>query len=183
MRNPKKHIPAEIINFWFAEVNKKKWFMKDPNFDKLITEKFLPVYEQISRGVLDSWKNTPEGILALIIVLDQFSRNMFRGQKKSFDTDAQALLLAKQAIATKMDKRLPAFYQKFIYMPFIHSEALQDQNLSLQLFVSDPETYGYAIKHREIIEKFGRFPHRNNLLGRQSTPEELHFLQLPNSAF
>jgi len=174
---------TDILNFWFSKENKKKWFVKDKDFDSLITEIFLNTYNQAANGGLDNWKETSEGLLSLIIILDQFPRNMFRDQAQSFAMDAKALSLAKEAIVKRIDKQLMLEQQRFIYMPFMHSENLEDQNISVELFTNDEISYSYAIRHREIIQRFGRFPHRNILLGRESTQEEIEFLKTPNSSF
>jgi uncharacterized protein (DUF924 family) len=174
---------TKILNFWFSKDNSTKWFTKSKDFDSLIINKFLAIYNKAANGDLDDWKQEPEGMLALIIILDQFPRNMFRDSAKSFAGDAKALSYAKEAIAKEIDKKLLLQQRRFIYMPFMHSENLEDQNISVQLFAADETSYKYAVRHREIIQKFGRFPHRNNLLGRESTKEEVDFLKTPNSTF
>lgn len=168
-----------ILNFWFSEEVKPKWFVKDINLDKLITEKFQNVYQAAKMQTL-TWKKTPEGCLALVIILDQFSRNMFRGLAKSFESDAIALSLTKYALDNQMDKDLNLEQKQFLYMPLMHSENINDQELSLSLFTADDI---YAKRHWEIIKMFNRFPHRNEILGRISTKEELEFLKTPNSSF
>lgn len=171
---------STIIEFWFDAQNKVLWFSKNPEFDNLIKTKFLHFYEQALLGKLDHWKESPEGILALIIVFDQFPRNIFRNTAKSFATDERALNLAKPAIENSIDKKLVSDeYRHFLYMPFMHSEVLSDQEKSLQLFKHNE----YAQRHYDIIRRFGRFPHRNNLLNRISTAEELEFLKQPDSSF
>lgn len=176
--------PSDIIDFWFAEKNKPLWFVKNSKFDKKIRYKFLKTYEQAYAGYLDSWKNSALGILALIIVFDQFSRNMFRGEAKAFMTDGIALNLAKYALEVGYDKELSNDdYKHFIYMPFMHSEDINDQEQSLILFNKMDDTFIYAQKHYEIIKKFGRFPHRNKALNRNSTLEELELLTNNNINF
>lgn len=175
--------PTDILNFWFFKENSTKWFIKSKDFDNLIIEKFSNTYIKAAKGDLDAWKETPEGMLALIIIFDQLPRNMFRGNAQSFATDAKALSLAKEAIAKGFDKKLTVEQQRFIYMPFMHSENLKDQNKSVELFAKAEMSYNYAVRHREIIQKFGRFPHRNDLLRRSSTKEEINFLKTPNSPF
>jgi uncharacterized protein (DUF924 family) len=175
--------PSIILNFWFSKENNTKWFIKSEDFDSLIIKKFSTIYNKAAHGNLESWEETSDGILALIIILDQFPRNMFRTSTQSFATDAKALTLAKGAIAKGMDKELAAEQQRFLYMPFMHSENLKDQDISVALFAKDKMSYNYAVRHREIIQKFGRFPHRNNLLGRKSTKEEIDFLETPDSSF
>jgi uncharacterized protein (DUF924 family) len=181
--NNLKIIPKHIIDFWFDPKVKPLWFSKNEKFDKLIKDKFLSLYEQAASGELDTWKATSEGILALVIVLDQFPRNMFRNNPKSFASDDKALSCAKEAIQKNLDKNLNEEQKHFLYMPFMHSEHLEDQELSLKLFHDQPEAYKYAKAHYDIIKRFGRFPHRNKILNRSSTPEELEFLKQPNSSF
>lgn len=176
--------PADIIKFWFSDDSKPLWFAKSEPFDRLIATKFLLTYTYAKEGKLDAWKEKPESLVALIIILDQFPRNMFRNKPESFATDEQALALAKYGISHGFDKLLAnPEHQKFFYMPFMHSEHLADQTLALQLFKDDPLSSDYAKRHYEIIKRFGRFPHRNAILGRVSTPEEIEFLKQPGSAF
>jgi len=177
------YTPANILGFWFLDENKPKWFIQDKEFDKVITEKFLGYYNVAASGSLDYWKGSSEGIVALIIILDQFSRNIFRGLAQSFATDSKALTMVKEAIDQGMDQEVFAEYRHFLYMPLMHSEDLEDQNLSVKLFSNEPSSYEYAKMHMEIIKKFGRFPHRNKILGRKSTEEEIRFLTTPNSSF
>jgi len=179
-----KYSYDDVLNFWFAEENKPKWFDKDENFDTAITENFTDLYKIIASGVLDHWKESALGSLALIITLDQFSRNMFRELPESYATDSKALSITKYAITKKLDEELSTDHKMFLYMPLMHSENLEDQKLCVQLFKDNPKEKHYAEMHlRIIIERFGRFPHRNNALGRKSTEEELQFLTTPNSSF
>ena len=174
----------QIIDFWFA--NKAKWFAKDPNFDLEIKEKFLAVFDLGISGHLKHWELNPSSMLALIIVLDQFSRNMFRDSAKAFSADELACSLAKKAVQLGFDQLLDNDEQrKFLYMPFMHSESVADQALSVALFskMNDNETLKYAKAHQDIIDRFGRFPHRNQLLGRVSSTQELEFLKLPGTSF
>ncbi|UIE38204.1 DUF924 family protein [Leptodesmis sichuanensis] len=185
----------EIICFWFTEPdgttgkNRKVWFTKDPEFDAIVHDRFLVAYQQAAIGALDPWQESATGCLALILLLDQFPRNIFRGQPESFATDAKALAVAQRAIFQGFDQALPLIQRWFVYMPFMHSEDLAIQRQSVELFrqfTEDPETqssYPYAIKHLEVIERFGRFPHRNAILGRENTPEETEFLKQPGSSF
>ena len=185
----------EILTFWFGDPsgltaqNRKEWFAKDPAFDQAIRDRFLPVYEQAAAGLLDHWQDTAAGVLVLILVLDQFPRNLFRGEPRSFATDGKALALTQHAIARGLDQTLPLIQRWFVYLPLMHSEDLQIQHQSVEMFrqfAADPETqssYPYAIKHREVIEQFGRFPHRNAILGRGNTLEETAFLKQPGSSF
>lgn len=169
-----------VLNFWFSEAVKPNWFIKNFDFDKLITEKFENIYLMAKMNALEHWKKTPEGTLALIITLDQFPRNMFRNLAKSFESDSAALSLTKYALDNKMDENLNFEQKQFLYMPLMHSENISDQELSLTLFSSNNI---YAKRHWAIIKMFNRFPHRNKILGRKSTQEELEFLETPNSSF
>jgi uncharacterized protein (DUF924 family) len=185
----------EILSFWFTEPdgttgkNRQVWFTKDPEFDAVVRDRFLSDYHQAATGALDPWQSTASGCLALILILDQFPRNLFRGQPESFATDGKALSIAQWAIAQGFDQTLPPIQRWFVYMPFMHSEDLEIQQQSVDLFQQfegDSETqssYPFAIKHMEVIQRFGRFPHRNIILGRENTPEEMEFLQQPGSSF
>ena len=185
---------AEALLFWFgpaAERGKahKRWFVKDEAFDREVRERFLPLYEDAAAGKLAHLKQRAEGCLALIVVLDQFPRNMFRGTARAFATDPLALEAARHALAQGFDRALLPVERLFVYLPFEHSETLADQDWSCELtkpLDAYPETndvYRYALLHRDIIRRFGRFPHRNAILGRTSTPEELEFLKGPGSSF
>lgn len=173
----------EILSFWFAAENKPKWFIKKQEFDREITSKFLNYYEEAAKGDLDHWQESLDGSLALIILLDQFPRNMFRGDARSFATDSRAIAITKKIIAQNIDHQASEDYKHFLYMPLMHSEDLADQELSVELFTYNPRARDYAIRHMEIIKKFGRFPHRNIILGRESTVEEIQFLSTPDSSF
>lgn len=182
---------SEVLSFWFGETleMRKAWFIKDLAFDAEIRRRFLPLYEQAAADRLDAWMESAEPCVALIIVLDQFPRNMFRGTPRSFATDPKALKIAKWAIAQGFDQQLPPMQRFFFYLPLEHSENLDDQTESVRLYEQLrnipelAETYDYAIRHRNIIERFGRFPHRNLMLDRPSTPEEVEFLKQPGSSF
>lgn len=185
----------EVLTFWFQDPtgqttkNRKEWFAKDPKFDQEIRDRFLGLYEQAATGQLNHWPETAPGMLALILVLDQFPRNLFRGDPRAFATDARALALTQTAIARGFDQVLPLIQRWFVYLPLMHSEDLAIQQQSVEYFrqlEQDPETqscYPYALKHRDVIQQFGRFPHRNAILGRPSTPAEIAFLQQPGSSF
>jgi uncharacterized protein (DUF924 family) len=189
----------DVLGFWFGtpgtedatyQARRTLWFRKNPDTDHEIRRRFLPLYERAIAHQLDDWQATPEGTLALTIVLDQFPRNMFRDSPQAFASDAQALEVAKGAIARGVDQQLPPVQRFFLYLPLEHSENLDDQHQSVershQLVEACPEladTYEYAIKHQEVIERFGRFPHRNAILGRETTPEETEFLKQPGSSF
>lgn len=176
--------PDKIVQFWFEEA-RAQWFIKDEKFDQVITERFGETYRQAARGSLDGWADSQDGTIALVIVLDQFSRNMFRGSAQSFATDEKALHIAKAAVQNGLDLELAITKRKFLYMPFMHSENLDDQNMSVELFkqVGDRANVEYAIRHRDIVAQFGRFPHRNKVLGRSSTLDEEQFLLQPGSSF
>ncbi|NDJ19121.1 DUF924 family protein [Myxacorys almedinensis] len=181
----------DVLDFWFGNELKprKVWFIKDPAFDEQVRSRFLDLHRQAAAGRLSTWKDMPERCLALVIVLDQFSRNLFRGQPESFAYDRAALEVARHAISHHFDQQLPPVQRQFFYFPLEHAEDLECQHQSVKLFEQfkdDPElnnTHHYALRHREIIERFGRFPHRNTILGRHSTPEELEFLMQPGSSF
>ncbi len=155
-----------------------RWFSSTPALDDAIREKFEALWRKAAAGELDGWKETPEGCLALAIVLDQFPLNMFRGRAESFRTEQQAVEIARFAIGKGYDQHLPAERLTFLYMPLMHSENLADQDLSVRLFEAAKleSNLLFARHHRELILKYGRFPHRNSLLGRQSTPDEVEYL-------
>jgi uncharacterized protein (DUF924 family) len=176
---------AAALAFWFEEHGPKDWFAKNPAFDAKIAERFGDLHARAARGALDSWAETPKGALALIIVLDQFSRNMHRDSAKAFACDAKALGLARRAVDRGFDLGLGEPERVFLYLPFEHSENRRDQELSVGYFggFSDKLYVKAAEKHKVIIDRFGRFPHRNKALGRASTPEETAFLAEPGSGF
>jgi len=178
--------PRDIIEFWFSEDARKNWWKKNDAFDQEIRQRFLPLHGQAKAGELKGWRVTPRGRLAEIIVLDQFSRNLFRGDPESFAQDKQARALTRQAVSIGANLELPVQQRAFLYMPLMHSESLDDHDQAMQLFAADPELAGnleFEIRHRAIIERFGRYPHRNEILGRESSPEELDFLRQPGSSF
>ncbi|MEK6246436.1 MAG: DUF924 family protein [Pseudomonadota bacterium] len=173
----------EVLKFWF-ERDRKAWFEKNPAFDGEIRQRFLPLYELGAAGKLEAWKQTPAGCLALIVLLDQFPRNMFLNSARAFAADPLALDAARHAVAMGYDLGMSDDERAFTYLPFEHSESLADQNRGCALMNPlGEEVYRYALRHKEIIQRFGRFPHRNAALGRASTPEELEFLKQPGSAF
>lgn len=176
---------SEVLSFWFSEAVRPKHFIKDVTFDKEITDKFLKIYEHANSNNLNEWNQTAEGCLALIILLDQFPRNMFRNDSKSFDSDKIAREISKQAIDNKFDIELTKEQCAFLYLPFMHSEDLNEQELSVKLYeeLGVESNLNFAIAHRDIIAKFNRFPHRNEILKRESTQEEIEFLKQPNSGF
>ena len=171
-------MPREIIDFWFSDRVRKLWFNSTPEFDQELRERFLATWEQASRGELDDWKQSAEGCLALVIALDQLPLNMFRGEPRSFATEAQSREVARHAIDQGFDRMLEVEQRAFLYMPFMHSENLADQQLALTLFDQEglEGNYRFARHHLGIIEKFGRFPHRNAILGRPSSVEEIEYL-------
>lgn len=185
----------DILTFWFLDPTgqtaryRQEWFVKSPAFDQAIRDRFLPLHQQAATGQFAHWSETAQGTLALILVLDQLPRNLFRGDPRAFATDQPALALTQHAIARGFDQALPLIQRWFVYLPLMHSEDLDMQNQSVEVFQQfqhDPETqssYPYAIKHRDVIQRFGRFPHRNAILGRENTPEEIAFLQQPGSSF
>lgn len=182
----------EILSFWFRSEDepgygefRKEWFSAKPELDREVRERFLETYARARAGGLDRWQKHPRGALALVILLDQFSRNMFRGTLAMYETYEKALSVAKNAVERGFDHELPVFQRWFLYMPFMHGEDLEHQRWSVELFQRLPKNgeahleYG-GIGHKETIERFGRFPHRNEILGRQSTPEETDFLNEQN---
>jgi uncharacterized protein (DUF924 family) len=171
-------MPQEIIDFWFSDDVKKLWFNSTPEFDQLLRERFQDTWEQASRGDLDHWTQTAQGCLALVIVLDQFPLNMFRESAQSYATEARSREVARVALEQEFDKTLALEQRAFLYMPYMHSEALSDQQLALRLFAQPglEGNYRFSLHHHGIIEKFGRFPHRNEALGRRSSEAELDYL-------
>jgi uncharacterized protein (DUF924 family) len=174
---------AEVLRFWFEE-HPKDWFAKNPSFDAAIRARFLALYEAAAAGQLAHWADAPASCLALVLVLDQFPRNMFRGEARAFATDDQARAAARVILERGWDRMMTRDEQLFAYLPFEHSESLADQDLCCELMKDfDAELLRYALRHREIIALFGRFPHRNAVLGRESTPAEFEFLKQPGSGF
>jgi uncharacterized protein (DUF924 family) len=176
---------TDILRFWFVELDNKGRFAKDAALDALLRERFYSTLQAAIRGELAHWRATPQGRLAEIIVLDQFSRNIFRDQPASFAQDPQALALAQALVASGQSITLAPEQRAFAYMPFMHSESLMIHSQAVLLF-SEAGLEGvldYEHKHQTIIERFGRFPHRNAILGRVSTPEEEAFLQQPGASF
>jgi len=175
----------EILRFWFEEIDPLQWWRKDDAFDQLIRERFSDIHAQARRCELYDWRADARGRLAEIIVLDQFSRNMFRGSPLSFASDTLALALAQEAVSVKADVELSPTERSFLYLPFMHSESLKIHALAMDLYQRNgiQSNLDFEIKHKQIIERFGRYPHRNGILGRSSTEEELAFLQQPGSGF
>jgi uncharacterized protein (DUF924 family) len=174
-------IPADVLEFWFGQ-DRKRWFEKNPDFDEEIRSRFLPLVEKASQGGLAAWSREARACLALVIVLDQFPRNLFRGSARAFAADPLARAAAREILARGWDRSYTDDERMFVYLPFEHSEELADQELSMRLFEGNAN-FEWARKHWEIIRRFGRFPHRNAALGRESTPEEIEFLKQPGSGF
>lgn len=174
-----------VLQFWFHEITPAQWWKVDPAFDALIASRFGAVHDQATRGELFSWRAEPRGRLAEIIVLDQFSRNMFRGTPDAFASDALALVLAQEAMALGADVALPMEERVFLYMPFMHSESKLIHAVAENIFREHApgSNYQFELRHKAIIDRFGRYPHRNAILGRESSPEELAFLKEPGSSF
>lgn len=174
-----------ITHFWFTEIDRALWFKKDADFDRLLEERFGALHAQASLGELSAWRDTPHGRLAEIIVLDQFSRNLFRNSPKAFAQDGMALVLAHEAVRIGADAALSAQERVFLYMPYMHSESAAIHETAVELFTRNgiPENLDFELKHKAIIDRFGRYPHRDAVLGRENTPEETVFLQEPGSSF
>jgi len=170
--------PQEILEFWFSGDVRPFWFRSTPEFDARLRGRFLAVWQAAARGELEGWRETPEGALALVIVLDQFPLNMFRGQPESFVTEEQSREVAAAAIDQGWDRELDDAGKAFLYLPLMHSEALADQDRSVHLYrdAGLVDSLRWAEHHRGIIRRFGRFPHRNEVLGRESTREEIMWL-------
>ncbi len=186
----------EILEFWFGKPEEEEygksrqfWFTKSSDFDQQVKSRFLETYQKAAAGKLNYWQKSPISCLALIILLDQFPRNMFRNQAQAFATDDMALQFSQYAISQGFDWELIPVQRWFLYLPFAHSENLEHQHQSVALssrLKDDPssvDTIAYALRHLQVIERFGRFPHRNKILGRLNTPEEEEFLQQPGSSF
>jgi len=181
------HRAQDLLQFWFdarldAEQRNRRWFSKDAAFDSDVRRRFLALYEEGAACRLDAWKNSTRECLALVILLDQLPRNMFRGEARAFAADPLARDAARALLPGAGE--LSAEERLFAFLPFEHSESIEDQRLACDLIAPlGAELLRYAERHREIIERFGRFPHRNAILGRKSTPEELEFLRQPGSGF
>lgn len=175
----------QVLQFWFSELTAKDWFRKDEKLDQMITERFERLLQAAGACELYDWRQTPDGRLAEIIVLDQFSRNIYRDNAKSFSQDALALALAQEAVAIGADMALPVTQRAFLYMPYMHSESLLIHEQAVKLFQQTglETNLNFENRHLAILERFGRYPHRNAILGRQSTPEEIEFLAQPGSSF
>lgn len=174
-----------ILQFWFHEISPAQWWKVDPDFDRLIAERFGDMHARADRCELFEWRKEPQGRLAEIIVLDQFSRNIYRGDRLAFASDPLALALSQEAVAAGADRALTPQERAFLYMPYMHSESGVIHKVAEQLFKANglQGNYDFELKHQAIIDRFGRYPHRNATLGRPSTDEELRFLTLPGSSF
>lgn len=185
----------DVLDFWFSELRPEQWFRGGEAVDQMIRERFSELLEQVHSGEHDDWADTPTGRLALILVLDQFPRNIYRGTPRSFSYDEKALGLAQEGLELRADETLGAHQRAFFYLPLEHSEEMEIQDRSLERFASlvlsvpaderEPLRgyLDYAWQHYAIIKKFGRYPHRNDILGRQARPEEIEFLKSPGSSF
>ena len=171
----------EIIHFWFEELEPQLWFQSTPQIDEDIAERFGVTLEMADDGLCNAWSVDAEGCLALVVLMDQFPRHIHRGTSKAFATDERALLVAKQALHKGFHQVMEPVKRGFLYLPFQHSENLQDQERSVELYTAmkddNPAGHMYALRHHEPIDKFGRFPHRNEILGRESTEDEVEFLK------
>ena len=170
--------PDQVVDFWLS-AGPDRWYRKDVQFDAEISEKLGDLHDAASRGELDAWSETPNGSLALLLLLDQCSRNLYRGRPQAFGQDAKARAIASAAIAAGFDHRVGAELRQFFYLPFMHSESIADQESCVTLChgLPDRSTLSFARDHERIIRRFGRFPHRNNVLGRHTTPAERAFLE------
>ena len=173
--------PKAVLDYWYTDESKAHWFASTPQIDAQIKQKFETTWQAASRHELDSWCDTADGCLALVIVLDQFPLNMYRGQEISFSTEAQARNVARIAIQKGFDKQIAKDKLSFLFLPFMHSESLTDQEMSLQLFFDAglDDNIPFAQHHHDIVEHFGRFPHRNAILGRTNTAEEIAYMNSP----
>lgn len=168
--------PIDVLEFWWT-AGPEKWFAGGETFDDAC-RRFRPLYEAAAEGRIDDWAEVPHTALALVIVTDQFPRNIFRGTDRAFRTDAKALSVATSAVDRGFDRAFPAMARKFFFLPFMHSEdiAAQERGLDLYRALGDQEGYYYMLIHYDVIRRFGRFPHRNGVLGRETTPEEAAYL-------
>ena len=178
--------PQDILSFWFDETDREKWFVKDPAFDAVIGARFGEDHRRAAAGGHDAWRDTADGCLALIILLDQFSRNLHRDSRLAFACDPRARAVAHRVLDHGFDRDMAQIRRVFLYLPFEHSEDIEDQHLCVRLaaqLTDEPGWLDYAKRHRDIILRFRRFPHRNAALGRRSTAAEVAFLEDPDSSF
>lgn len=176
-----KNSLEDVLSFWFVETTPKQWFQISPLFDEQVRERFLDLFRFAKQGFCDDWIKSADGAMALTLVFDQFPRNMFRDTIEAYQTDDKALFIAEQSIEKGFDQLFVPLKRRFFYLPFEHSEIIEHQRRSVALFDAmkeeEPLAYGYAVRHLQVIEQFGRFPHRNKILGRVSTPEEIDYLE------
>lgn len=174
-----------VLRFWFEETSPQKWWVADPAFDVEVRSRFGELLVEASQGELAAWRDVHQGRLAEIIVLDQFSRNIYRGTAQAFSQDAMALVLSQEAMRARVQQSLSAIEMSFAMLPFMHSESRKIHEQAEALFreFAPRENFEFELKHKAIIDRFGRYPHRNAVLGRASTAEELEFLEQPGSAF
>lgn len=174
-----------VLQFWFEEIAPEQWWNGDAELDRLIVERFAALHDRATRSELYEWRAEPRGRLAEVIVLDQLSRNIYRGDRRAFAADTMALALAQEAVAAKADLALPAVERAFLYMPYMHSESRLIHEVAVRLFkTTEPASnYDFELRHKAIIDRYGRYPHRNAILGRVSTEDELAFLAEPGSSF
>lgn len=175
----------DILYFWFTEAGPRKWWKKSDDFDALIKRRFEHIYNAALAGETFSWRANARGRLAEIIVLDQFPRNMFRNSPRSFEADQLALILSQEAVRNNADQYFTPDEKAFLYMPYMHSESLMVHEQAIKLFDQQglEDNLAFEYKHLEILKRFGRYPHRNKVLGRKNTPEEIEFLKQPGSRF
>ena len=175
----------QVLTFWFKEIEPRKWWIVDPEFDDLLRSRFLGHVQQAVAGELYEWRSTPHGRLAEVLVLDQFPRNIYRGTPKAFAQDPQALALSQEAVAAGALRALSEIERMFLLMPYMHSESrlvhVQAESLFKQFAPQD--SYEFELRHKAIVDRFGRYPHRNQIMGRKSTEEEMEFLKQPGSSF
>lgn len=188
--------PRAILDFWFTpedgpEFGRPRpiWFTRDPDFDAEIAHRFAETQRLAAEGALDAWATKPQSLVALTLLLDQFPRNLYRDDPRAYASDGHILALVKHAVAMGLDRGMPDVHRWFLYLPYEHSESLADQEASLRLFAdlpgaeADNSPYHWAVKHHAVIQRFGRFPHRNAVLGRADTPEEEAYLKEPGAGF
>ncbi|HKO88284.1 MAG TPA: DUF924 family protein [Burkholderiales bacterium] len=175
----------EVLRFWFEDIDPKQWWISDPAFDTLVRDRFAPLLDQAAKGELFDWRQDAKGRLAEIIVLDQFSRNIHRGTPFAFAQDSMALVLAQEAVKSDLHRALDQNERVFLLLPYMHSESRKIHVLAERLFraFTPTDNYDYELRHKIIIDRFGRYPHRNAILGRVSTSEEIEFLTQPGSSF
>ena len=178
-------MPQAVLSFWFDDIQPARWWKVDPGFDALIRSRFGALHEQAGRCELFGWRATPAGRLAEVIALDQFARHIHRGSPLAFAADPLALALAQEAVAAGADLALPMARRAFLYMPYMHSESasIHAAGEALMRERAEKGTHDLELRHKAIVDRFGRYPHRNAILGRASTPEELEFLKQPGSSF